>query len=123
MELEDVIESLNRCIESRRCNNMDCLTATGYFVLHKSITPSTIFKAYKTIEYTLWIVDKCGEYRFFTKQLTTKFSIGLDEHIIKHFEQEFLTDLYKVLLTKSPDNDRIIFEDIIYGKYPSYCNE
>ena len=122
MTLEDVIESLNRYIESRRSNNMDCLTATGYFVLHKSITPDTTFKAYKTIEYTLWIVDKHDKYRFFTKQLKTKLSIDHEEHIIDYFEREFLTDLYKVLLTKS-HNDRIIFEDIVYGEYLSYCDE
>lgn len=124
MTLEDVIESLNKCIESRRSNDTECRTVRGYFILHKSITPDPTFKAYKTIEYTLWIVDTPNKYRFFTTQHKYKLTADYEEHIMKHVEEEFLTELFKVLFnTKSPNKDRMIFEDIVYGEYINYCNE
>lgn len=125
MELEDVIESLNKYVESRRYNDEKCARAVEHFVLHKSITPVPTFKAYKVLEYTLWVVKGSDKYRFFTKKLTIKIPTGCEELVIKDFEMGFLIDLLKVLFdTKSLNNkDRTILEDVIYGEYLSYCNE
>lgn len=67
-------------------------------------------------------IDK---YRFFTKKFTTKIPTGLKENVIKYFEMEFLTDLFKVLfdVKSSVNSDRTILEDVIYGEYLGYCNE
>lgn len=125
MELEDVIEALNKYVESRRYNNEDCARATEHFVLHKSITPAPTFKTYKVIEYTLWVVHGNEKYRFFTRKFTTKVPTGCEELVIKDFEMGFLIDLLKILFdTKSLTNkDRTILEDVIYGEYLGYCNE
>lgn len=125
MELEDVVESLNKYVESRRYNNKNCAGAIEHFVLHKSITPAPTFKAYKVLEYTLWVVKGSDKYRFFTKKLTIKIPTGCEELVIKDFEMGFLIDLLKVLFdTKSLNNkDRTILEDVIYGEYLGYCNE
>lgn len=125
MELEDVIESLNKYVESRRYNDENCARAIEHFVLHKSITPAPTFKAYKVLEYTLWVVKGSDKYRFFTKKLTIKIPTGCEELVIKDFEIGFLIDLLKVLFdTKSLNNkDRTILEDVIYGEYLGYCNE
>lgn len=125
MILEDVIESLNKYVESRRYNDEKCAKAIEHFVLHKSITPAPTFKAYKVLEYTLWVVKGSDKYRFFTKKLTVKIPTDYEELVIKDFEMGFLTDLFKVLFdTKSLNNkDRTILEDVIYGEYLSHCNE
>lgn len=125
MVLEDIIESLNKYVESRRYNDEKCARAIEHFVLHKSITPASTFKAYKVLEYTLWVVKGSDKYRFFTRKLTIKIPTGCDELVIKDFEMGFLIDLLKVLFdTKSLNNkDRTILEDVIYGEYLSYCNE
>ena len=125
MELEDVIESLNKYVESRRYNDEKCARVIEHFVLHKSITPVPTFKAYKVLEYTLWVVKGSDKYRFFTKKLTIKIPTGCEELVIKDFEMGFIIDLLKVLFdTKSLNNkDRTILEDVIYGEYLGYCNE
>ena len=125
MTLEDIIEALNKYIESRRLNNEECARAIEHFVLHKSITPAPTFKTYKVLEYTLWVVKGSDKYRFFTKKLTIKIPTGCEELVIKDFEMGFIIDLLKVLFdTKSLNNkDRTILEDVIYGEYLGYCNE
>lgn len=125
MVLEDVIEALNKYVESRRYNNEKCARAIGHFVLHKSITPAPTFKAYKVLEYTLWVIRGSEKYRFFTRKLTIKIPAGCEELIIRDFETGFLTDLFKVLfdIKSSVNSDRTILEDVIYGEYLGYCNE
>ena len=125
MELEDIIEALNKYVESRRYNDEKCAKAIEHFVLHKSITPAPTFKTYKVLEYTLWVVKGSDKYRFFTKKLTVKIPTGCEELVIKDFEMGFLIDLLKVLFdAKSLNNkDRTILEDVIYGEYLGYCNE
>ena len=122
MELEDIIEALNKYIESRRLNNEECAKAIEHFVLHKSITPAPTFKSYKVLEYTLWVVKGENKYRFFTKKFTTKILAGFEKETIKYFEVGFIIDLLKVLLdTKSFNNkDRTILEDVIYGEYTGH---
>ena len=125
MELEDIIEALNKYIESKRLNNEECARAIEHFVLHKSITPAPTFKTYKVLEYTLWVVKGSDKYRFFTKKLTIKIPAGCEELVMKDFEMGFLIDLLKVLFdTESLSNKgRTILEDVIYGEYLGYCNE
>ena len=125
MVIEDIIEALNKYVESRRYNDEKCARAIGHFVLHKSITPAPTFKIYKVLEYTLWVVVSGEKYRFFTKKFTTKVPTGLKEEVIKCFEMEYLTDLFKVLfdVKSSVNKDRTILEDVIYGEYLGYCNE
>ncbi len=125
MILEDVIESLNEYVESRRYNDEKCAKVIGHFVLHKSVTPAPTFKTYKVLEYTLWVVKGSDKYRFLTKKTTIKTHTDYEELIIKDFEMSFLTDLFKTLFdTKSLNNkDKTILEDVIYGEYPSCCNE
>lgn len=125
MVIEDIIESLNKYVESRRYNDERCAGAIEHFVLHKSITPAPTFKAYKVLEYTLWVIRGSEKYRFFTKKLTIKIPAGCDELVIRDFEMGFLTDLFKVLfdVKSSVNSDRTILEDVIYGEYLDYCNE
>lgn len=125
MVIEDIIEALNKYVEGRRLNDENCARTIEHFVLHKSITPAPTFKSYKVIEYTLWVVNGIDKYRFFTKKFTTKIPTGLKENVIKYFEMEFLTDLFKVLFDgkSSVNSDRTILEDVIYGEYLGYCNE
>ena len=125
MVIEDIIESLNKYVESRRYNDEKCARAIEHFVLHKSITPAPTFKTYKVLEYTLWVVKGSDKYRFFTKNFTAKIPTGCEELVIKNFEVDFLTDLFNVLFnTKSLNNkDRTFLEDVIYGEYLGYCNE
>lgn len=125
MTLEDIIEVLNKYVESRRYNDEKCTKAIEHFILHKSITPAPTFKTYKVIEYTLWVVRGSEKYRFFTKKLTIKIPAGCEELVMKDFEMSFLTDLFKALFDakSSVNSDRTILEDVIYGEYTGYCNE
>lgn len=125
MVIEDIIESLNKYVESRRYNDERCARAIEHFVLHKSITPAPTFRTYKVLEYTLWVVKGREKYSFFTKRLTIKIPAGCEELVMKDFEMGFLTDLFKVLfdVKSSVNSNRTVLEDVIYGEYPGYCDE
>ena len=61
MKSEDIIEGLNKHIETHRKDKG--IKATGHLVLQKEIMPHSSFKAYKIYEYTLWFTKKGKSYK------------------------------------------------------------
>ena len=53
---EDIIEALNRNIESRRRENK--INTVGHLVLLRTIKMNSTFKAYKTYEAIVYFVSK-----------------------------------------------------------------
>lgn len=123
MTLEDIIEAINRYIEKRR-HYEGLEHIRSHLVLHKSITPSPIAKAYKVYEYILWLVDSTKKYRVLTLRYQSRVLAGMEEAVTRHCEKDFLDNLIKLIIDgKSTTSDGTILEDIIYGRYTDYCNE
>lgn len=112
MVFEDIIEALNRYIEDRRSQLH--LDSKSFLVLHRSIVPSSCFKMFKDIAYTIWIVEGENKRILLTKAGTIKSHLDTMDEALKTFEGSFLTDLIKKLAS-TINNNRTILEDIVYG--------
>lgn len=123
MTLEDIVEVINRYIEEKRhYRNLDHITS--HLVLHKSVTPAPMAKAYKVYEYILWLVDSTKMYRVLTLRQQSRVLVGMEEVFTKDFEKAFIENLFKLVVDgKSTTSDKTILEEIIYGEYTGYCNE
>lgn len=81
MKSEDIIEGLNRHIETRR--EEEGINTYGHLVLHKEIEPHSSFKAYKTYRYTLWFVKNKKSYRVLALQHTDKVLDNREENMTR----------------------------------------
>ena len=79
MKSEDIIEGLNRHIETKRKDKG--IRATGHLVLQKEIMPHSSFKAYKIYKHTLWFTQKGKSYKVITLQHTAKVLDGQEENM------------------------------------------
>lgn len=79
MKLEDIIEGLNRHIETRR--EQEGIKATGHLVLQNEIIPHSSFKAYKIYKYTLWFTKKGKSYEVIVLRHTAKVLSGQEEYM------------------------------------------
>ena len=76
---EDIIEALNRNIESRRRENK--INTVGHLVLLRTIKMNSTFKAYKTYEAIVYFVSKKKKYRVLSCTLTAKVLDGQEERM------------------------------------------
>lgn len=123
MTLEDIVEVINRYIEEKRhYGNLGHITS--HLVLHKSITPAPLVKAYKVYDYILWLVDSTKMYRVLTVKHQSRVLAGMEEEFTKGFEKSFLENLLKLIIDgKSTTSDKTILEEIINGRYTGYYDE
>lgn len=123
MILEDIVESINRYIEDRRLHE-GLNTARGHLVLHKSITPAPLAKAYKVYEYTLWLIRTPHQYRVFTLKQQERVLAGMEEEFTRVFERHFFEGLLKLIIDgKGFNSDKSTLEEIIHGEYTGNGNE
>lgn len=78
MKLEDIIEGLNRFIESKR----DTPTK-GHIVLRKQVNQNSAFKAYKTFVLSIYYVDGRKSYLLEEIQYTDKVLSGQEDTVAK----------------------------------------
>lgn len=86
-----IIESINKYLKS---------FGSKHLVLHRSILPSSTFKAYKKFCYTLWLIEGKERHSVFTFEDTRRVTSDTEEKAKESFEQEFLTEVIKYCIEK-----------------------
>ena len=99
MKVEDIIEGLNRHIESVRSERK--ITTKGHIVLHKENTPHQVFKVYKTYIYTLWYINGKKPYRLLTIQQNAKVPENQEESKLRDMDTLLLTTLFNWIGSKT----------------------
>ena len=108
MNGEDIIQVLNRNIESRR--KQDKIEATGHLVLLRNITINQSFKAYKTYEATVYFVSKRKKYKVLNCSLTAKVLEGQEERMREDIDTHLLDNIFNFIQTD-------YYNQIIKGEY------
>lgn len=108
MKVEDIIEGLNRHIESVRSERE--INTKGHIVLHKENTPHQVFKVYKTYIYTLWYINGKKPYRLLTIQQNAKVPENQEESMLRDMDTLLLTTLFNWIGSKS-------YNEVINGEY------
>ena len=81
MKAEDIIEGLNKHIETRRSERG--IENVGHMVLQKEIMPHSSFKVYKTYKYTLWFTKRGKSYKVIVLEHTAKVPDGQEESMLR----------------------------------------
>ena len=108
MNGEDIIQVLNRNIESRR--KQDKIEATGHLVLLRNITINPSFKAYKTYEATVYFVSKRKKYKVLNCSLTAKVLEGQEERMKEDIDIKLINDIFNFIQSE-------YYKQIIKGEY------
>ena len=98
MNGEDIIQVLNRNIESRR--KQDKIEATGHLVLLRNITINQSFKAYKTYEATVYFVSKRKKYKVLNCSLTAKVLEGQEEKMKEDMDIHLIDNIFNFIQTE-----------------------
>ena len=114
MKAEDIIEGLNRHIETKR-QSLSIVT-TGHLVLQRSMKPHQTFKAYKEYEYVLWFIKGSKKYRVITLKYTAKVLDGQEESLLRELNVK-LSELIFDWIGSS------FYEDVVKGEYNGYTDE
>lgn len=109
MSIVDIVEVLNKYINSLRAAHSLPIKGMQHLVSQFTITPHSTFKAYKEYKLTLWAVTKRDKYKVLSSY--TKGNSTREEQLIKEVEQEFMLKLFDLL------RDKYKLEDIIHGEY------
>lgn len=114
MRAEDIIEGLNRHIETKR-QSLSIVT-TGHLVLQRLMKPHQTFKAYKEYEYVLWFIKGSKKYRVITFKHTAKVLDGQEESLLR----ELNVELSKLIFNWIGSS---FYEDVVKGEYNGYTDE
>lgn len=107
MKTEDIIDGLNKSIESIRKESN--ISTNGFFVLHKEILSHPTFKAYKTYKANIWYVINKKKYNVISVEITDKVLDGQEENMNRRLDIELTNKLFSLLYNK--------FNEIIQGTY------
>ena len=105
---EDIIEALNRNIESRRRENK--INTVGHLVLLRTIKINSTFKAYKTYAAIVYFVSKKKKYRVLSCTLTAKVLDGQEERMKTDVDIKLIDDVFNFIQTE-------YYNQIIKGEY------
>lgn len=108
MKAEDIIEGLNKHIETRRSERG--IENVGHMVLQKEIIPHSSFKAYKIYRYTLWFTKRCKSYKVMTAQHIAKGPGGQEENILREMNIMLSTLIFNWIGSD-------FYEAVIKGEY------
>lgn len=108
MKAEDIIEGLNKHIETRRSERG--IENVGHMVLQKEIIPHTSFKVYKTYKYTLWFTKRGKSYKVIIAQHTAKVPDGQEENMLREMNIRLSTLIFNWIGSYS-------YEAVIKGEY------
>lgn len=109
MIIEDVIESLNKHIETKRLEN-GIKKDIGHLVLQKEILPHHTFKVYKNYRYTLWFIKNKKPYQVISFQQSHKVLKENEDDVTKKVDITFIELIFNWIGT----ND---YNKIIEGEY------
>ena len=108
MKAEDIIEGLNKHIETRRGERR--IENVGHMVLQKEIMPHSPFKVYKIYKYTLWFTKRGKSYRVITVQYTAKVPDGQEENMLREMNIMLSTSIFNWIGSD-------FYEAVIKGEY------
>ncbi len=108
MKAEDIIEGLNKHIETRRSERG--IENVGHMVLQKEIMPHSSFKVYKTYKYTLWFTKRGKSYKVIVLEHTAKVLDGQEENM----NREMNIMLSDMIFNWIGSN---FYEQVINGEY------
>lgn len=100
MCIEDVVESLNNLIDSKRKEmNLD---TKGHFIIQRNIENSCTFKAIKTYTIILWYHSTEGNHKVLTYK--TNYSLGnrTTEIIANDLEKDVCNGILAIVTSQSP---------------------
>ena len=108
MKAEDIIEGLNKHIETRRSERGN--ENIGHIVLQREIIPHTSFKVYKIYKYTLWFTKRGKSYEVMEIQHTAKVPDGQEENMLREMNIRLSTLIFNWIGSAS-------YEAVIKGEY------
>lgn len=108
MKAEDIIEGLNRHIETRRSERG--IKNIGHIVLQREIMPHSSFKVYKIYKYTLWFTKRGKSYEVMEIQHTAKVPDGQEENMLREMNIRLSTLIFNWIGSAS-------YEAVIKGEY------
>lgn len=108
MKAEDIIEGLNKHIETRRSERG--IENVGHMVLQKEIIPHSSFKVYKIYRYTLWFTKRGKSYKVMTAQHIAKVPDGQEENMLKEMNIMLSTLIFNWIGSD-------FYEVVIKGEY------
>lgn len=108
MKAEDIIEGLNKHIETRRSERR--IENIGHIVLQREIIPHTPFKVYKIYKYSLWFTKGGKSYIVITVQHTAKVLDGQEENMLREMNIRLSTLIFNWIGSDS-------YESVIKGEY------
>ncbi len=108
MKVEDIVEGLNRHIESRR-KELN-ISTKGHIVLLRNININPTFKAYKEYTAELWYVKNSKKYRVITVAHTAKVLDGQEESIYREINVKLVESMCQFMLSED-------YNSIIDGTY------
>lgn len=108
MKAEDIIEGLNKHIETRRGERR--IENVGHMVLQKEIMPHSSFKVYKTYKYTLWFTKRGKSYEVMKIQHTAKVPDGQEENMLREMNIMLSTSIFNWIGSD-------FYEAVIKGEY------
>lgn len=108
MKAEDIIEGLNKHIETRRGERG--IENVGHIVLHREIIPHSSFKVYKTYKYTLWFTKRGKSYEVMMIQHTAKVPDGQEESMLREMNIMLSTMIFNWIGSD-------FYEQVINGEY------
>lgn len=109
MRAEDIVEGLNRHIETKRLEN-GIKKDIGHLVLQKEILPHHTFKVYKNYRYTLWFIKNKKSYQVISFQQSHKVLKEIEDNIIKKVNITFIELIFNWINSSS-------YEEVINGNY------
>lgn len=109
MKAEDIVEGLNRHIETKRLEN-GIKKDIGHLVLQKEILPHHTFKVYKNYRYTLWFIKNKKSYQVISFQQSYKVLKEIEDNIIKKVNITFIELIFNWINSSS-------YEEVINGNY------
>ena len=114
MKAEDIIEGLNRHIETRRSERG--IENVGHMVLQKEIMPHSSFKVYKIYKYTLWFTKRGKSYEVMKIQHTAKVPDGQEESMLREMNIMLSTSIFNWI-------GSYFYEVVIKGEYNGVSEE
>ena len=108
MKAEDIIEGLNKHIETRRGERG--IENVGHIVLQREIIPYSSFKVYKIYKYILWFTKRGKSYELMEIQHTSRVSGGQEESILRKMDIMLSTSIFNWI-------GSCFYEEVIKGEY------
>lgn len=105
---EDIIEALNRNIESKR--REEKIDTVGHLVLLRTTKTNPTFKAYKTYEAIIYFVAKRKKHRVLSCSLTAKVLEGQEERMKEDIDIKLINDIFNFIQSE-------YYSQIIKGEY------